>query len=102
MRYEKDKITIILPCHNEGSVLEKCIAGFKMCGFKNILVIDDASKDNTSEVAVRMGAEVIKNNTTAGYSITLLKGIYYAKTNIVFVCMPDDINLNEENLTEFI
>ncbi len=103
MKYDKDEITIILPCFNEEPLLAKIIDNFKKMGFNNILVIDDASIDNTNKVAQSADVDVIKNSILLGYSMSLLKGLYHVKTKTVFICSAfDNIVFHDNNLTEFI
>lgn len=57
----------ILPSHNVGAILEKTIAAIPTNTFEGILVVDDHSSDNTSEVAHRLGLEVLRHPENRGY-----------------------------------
>lgn len=46
---------IILPAYNEGKVIAQVIASLKKEGFKNIIVVDDGSTDETFEKAKKSG-----------------------------------------------
>jgi len=48
---QQDKIYIVIPAFNEAAVLPDVIKGIKKEGFKNIIVVDDGSSDNTFEIA---------------------------------------------------
>lgn len=44
---ESSKTYIVLPAYNEGKVIKKVIKDIQKEGYKNIIVIDDGSSDNT-------------------------------------------------------
>lgn len=53
------KIGVVIPAFNEERNLEHLLIKLKKSGFKNILVVDGKSTDQTVEVAERMGTSVI-------------------------------------------
>ncbi len=70
------KITLIVPCHNEEKGIGKVIDGLpreklKKAGFNvEVLVIDNNSKDKTSEIAKKKGARVLpESNQGKGNAI---------------------------------
>lgn len=70
------KVCIIIPAFNEELSIGKVI--FQSKKFGDIVVINDGSKDRTSEVSKLHGAVVINNEVNMGYDKTILKGISYA------------------------
>ena len=50
-------VLIVIPAFNEGKVIRKVIKNIKKEGFYNILVVDDASTDNTRLEAEKGGAK---------------------------------------------
>lgn len=55
------RITVIIPAHNEGPRIATCIDSVlaaRFAGRKEIIVVDDGSKDNTAAVVKRYGARV--------------------------------------------
>jgi len=74
-----NKVLIILPAFNEGKVIGKVITSVRKEGFKNILVVDDSSKDNTSETAEKAGAIVLRHSINRGAGATTLTGLTYAR-----------------------
>ena len=44
-----------------------------------VVVVDDASRDNTAEVALRSGATVLKHSRNMGVGATMITGIEYAQ-----------------------
>lgn len=55
----KPPISIIIPAHNEETVIKRCLASLLTSSYKNyeIIVVDDASKDNTKKVVKAFIAE---------------------------------------------
>lgn len=89
---EKNKILIVLPAFNEGEVIKKVILDIKKEGYKNILIIDDCSNDNTGDVARKAGAIVLKHVINRGAGAATNTGLIYAKENSydVVVFMDSD------------
>ena len=50
--------SIIVPCHNEAEALPKVLKGIDFTTFE-VIVVDNASTDTTSQVAENLGAKVI-------------------------------------------
>lgn len=76
-----DKILIILPAFNEGKIISQVISKIKKEGFKDILVIDDCSLDNTSREAKLGGAKVLRHVINRGAGAATSTGLEFAKLN---------------------
>jgi glycosyltransferase involved in cell wall biosynthesis len=63
----KLKVIIVMPAFNVAPVLAKTVAAIPPDSYDEILVIDDASTDSTSDVGVHLGASVIKHPRNKGY-----------------------------------
>lgn len=72
------KIFIVIPAYNEGKMIGKVIEDIKKEGFKNIIVVDDGSTDNTFAVA-KKGAIVIKHMFNCGKGAAVKTGMELAK-----------------------
>ncbi len=83
-------ISIVLPAFNEeasiGVLLEK-LAALNL--EKEIIVVDDCSKDRTSEIALKYGCKVIKNPINIGNGYTVKKGIQNASGEIIVLMDAD-------------
>jgi len=56
-------LTVIIPCHNEGTTIAAVIKSIKKSiSYADILVIDNASTDNTSEVARKFKVDVVSEH----------------------------------------
>jgi hypothetical protein len=70
---------VLIPAFNEGKNLREVISGIRQsCPEADILVINDGSLDNTSEAAIKAGAEVINLSFKLGYGAALQTGFKYA------------------------
>ena len=70
----KGNIVVVIPAHNEAkNIAEVIFHAKKYC--KNIIVVDDGSKDGTAQVAKKMGVEVIiKHKINQGKGAALRTG----------------------------
>ncbi|WP_417836239.1 glycosyltransferase [Thalassospira tepidiphila] len=58
--YERARVAILLPCYNESKAISHVISAFReIVPSAQIVVIDNASVDDTSEKAIAAGASVI-------------------------------------------
>ena len=101
MQKKDELISIIIPAYNEaesiGLVVLEVIKGFKGKNFE-ILVIDDGSKDLTSEMAKKNGATVIRHSRNKGYGASLKAGIRNAHGNWVLFMDADGQHRSEDAL----
>ena len=75
------KTLIALPAYNEAKVIGGVIENIKKEGYKNILVVDDASKDSTSYTAKKAGAIVLRHVINRGAGAATMTAIEYARDN---------------------
>lgn len=83
--YRKQKLTVILPCRNEGSHLAKVIKKIPKV-VDEIIVVSNKSTDNTVEVAKKLGVKVIEDNRTLGgigYGYAHMSGIKAATGDLI-------------------
>lgn len=68
----KPRILILIPAYNESERVATVIKAARAYG--PVLVVDDGSKDQTSEVAKAAGAEVIRQEPNQGKGAALIRG----------------------------
>jgi len=73
---QKD-VWIVIPAFNEGQMIQSVIEQVRTM-FPNIVVIDDASKDETSNAARNAGATVLTHPFNLGQGAALQTGIEFA------------------------
>lgn len=90
-------ISVIIPAHNCGSQLAQCLSALKATkdSGTEIVVVDDASTDDTIAVAEQYGAKVIRMEINKGPAAARNRGVKAAKGNILFfidadVCVASD------------
>ena len=62
------KVVVVLPAYNAAKTLEKTYREIDFNVVDAVILVDDASKDNTVQVAQALGIKyIIKHNTNSGY-----------------------------------
>ena len=72
-------LAIVVPAYNEGSSIESVILGVKKYG--QVIVVNDASSDDTAQIAKNAGAIVINNEINSGYDKAINNGLQAAITH---------------------
>ena len=70
-----------MPSFNEATVLEEAINEIRAEGYKNILVVNDGSTDNTSTLLKRLNVQELKLVLNRGTGAATRAAIHYAKLN---------------------
>ena len=94
------KIVAIIPAYNEEENIVKVIAGVKKY-LKNIIVVDDGSKDNTVEAAKAQNITVLHHIINLGKGAALKTGIEYSDAD-AFILIDADMQHSPEHIPEFI
>ena len=78
---EKKKALIIIPAYNEGATIGTLLDRLKepdISSYADILVMNDASRDNTEEVVRSRGVKTVRHIYNLGYGSGLQLGYKYA------------------------
>jgi len=99
----KMKIMAVIPCYNEGRFIGSVVLKTKKY-VDNVLVVDDGSCDETSEIAKLAGAQVIRHECNMGKGIALNTGINKAKEldADVLVLLDGDYQHNPDEIPSLI
>ena len=73
----RSSLAIIIPAKNEAKTIGRVIK--QAIKYGSVIVIDDASQDNTYEVSKTHGAKVIRNERNLFYDESLNRGFKFAK-----------------------
>ncbi len=76
-----NKTFIIIPAYNEEKSIANVVKELKQNNYKNIIVIDDGSEDNTFKEAKKGNITVLKHILNRGQGAALKTGIDYALSN---------------------
>lgn len=84
-------ITVIIPVYNGGHFLERCLAGLRASTYPDfeLIVADDASTDDSSAIARRYGARVIRMPRQSGPGAARNAAVKAARGEIVFFVDAD-------------
>jgi glycosyltransferase involved in cell wall biosynthesis len=63
----RQKTIAVMPAYNAARTLERTVADIPPGSVDEILVVDDCSRDNTVEIAERLGLTVIRHEKNLGY-----------------------------------
>ncbi len=87
-------LSIIIPVYNEEKILGEVLDNVKkLIALKNyeaeIIVVDDGSKDKTSEIAGLKGVHVLRHEKNRGYGAALKTGIQASENEIIAILDGD-------------
>jgi glycosyltransferase involved in cell wall biosynthesis len=85
--YKGQAITIIIPCLNEEQGIEKVLRAMPEF-VDEVIVVDNASTDRTSEVAESLGAKVIREDVR-GYGRAYKRGFAVASGDLIITLDGD-------------
>lgn len=87
------RLSIIVPVYNNPQDLQEClsalIAASSSCPGSEIIVVDDASTDETPAVAARMGVSVLRLAQNSGHGVARNHGARQARGDILFFVDAD-------------
>ena len=85
------KNSVIIPVHNSASYLKSCLAGLRQSTFSeyDCIVVDDASTDDSAEVAASFDCRVIRLSTNQGPSIARNQAARETQGDILFFIDAD-------------
>jgi len=61
------KIVVVMPAYNAARTLEACVGDVPREWVDEIILVDDASRDDTVEIAHRLGLAVLRHHSNRGY-----------------------------------
>jgi glycosyltransferase involved in cell wall biosynthesis len=85
--YKSQSITVIIPCLNEEQGIERVLRAMPEF-VDEVIVVDNASTDRTSEVALSLGAKVIREDVR-GYGRAYKRG-FAAATGDLIITLDGD------------
>lgn len=99
---DRPRLVIVIPAHNEAVAIGKVISGARQFG--TVVVVDDASTDQTAATALEQGADVVRLGVNEGYDGALEAGVRRAKALncAVFITMDADGQHNPDSIPEFL
>lgn len=77
MPVDANRVWVVIPAYNEEAMILEVVEAVK-CLFPHVVVIDDASTDQTSDMAKSAGAHVLRHPINLGQGAALQTGFDYA------------------------
>jgi glycosyltransferase involved in cell wall biosynthesis len=72
-------VWIVVPAFNEATVIGDVITDVRSV-FDHVVCVDDGSRDDTDEVALRAGAHVVRHPVNLGQGAAIQTGVEYARS----------------------
>ena len=72
-------VWIVVPAFNEASIIGDVIADVRSV-FDHVVCVDDGSRDDTGDVALRAGAHVVRHPVNLGQGAAIQTGVEYARS----------------------
>ena len=89
---ENDLISVIIPVKNGSNYLQEALDGLKKQDMNiEIIVVDDGSTDNTSQIAEKYGCKIVKHEETKGQVVAKNSGLKVATGKYVMFHDHDDV-----------
>lgn len=91
----KHRVAIVLPAYNESERIIKTIESLKRILKENVIddyeliVVDDGSSDNTSELAEQSGAKVVKRSSNSGKGAAIREGMLASDSRAIIFTDAD-------------
>jgi N-acetylglucosaminyl-diphospho-decaprenol L-rhamnosyltransferase len=82
------RITAIIVTHDSAGVLEKCLTALRQQN-ATLIVVDNASNDDSVAIAEKAGALVLRNEHNQGFGRAMNLGLSKASTDLVLFINPD-------------
>lgn len=83
-------VSIVIPAYNEADVIGGVVAGLKAAArWREIIVVDDGSRDATSATATSAGAVVVRHPYNKGNGAAVKTGIRHATGEFVLIIDGD-------------
>jgi glycosyltransferase involved in cell wall biosynthesis len=84
-----ERTSVIVPCRDESAAVGAVVAGLRAAGARDVIVVDNGSRDETATVAARAGARVVREERP-GYGWACLAGVRAAPDAEIVAFMDGD------------
>ena len=97
-----DHVAVVIPCYNEAATIAKVVADFRrVLPGARVIVVDNASSDDTSAIAEDAGAHVL-SESRRGKGFALLHGFRAARTARYVIMVDGDDTYPAEDAVKLI
>lgn len=88
MSRDEAGLEAVVVTHDSAEALPACLAALRSNGVP-VIVVDNASRDGSAEIAARNGARVIRNARNEGYGRANNRGVGSAEAASILIINPD-------------
>lgn len=97
------RVSAVVPAHNEAERINNVLDVLTTYNdFREVIVVDDGSDDNTIDIVKKYGVKYVKLNQNNGKGTAMNKGVDIAKGDVIFFCDADIIGLNHKIISEIV
>ena len=90
MDIDKNEVFVVIPGYNEEKRVGPVIRSVLSKGYRNIIFVDDGSKDDSRRIAKDAGATVLRHDINMGKGVAAKTGCDYAlKKGAKIICLMD-------------
>ncbi|MBO0697748.1 MAG: glycosyltransferase family 2 protein [Zavarzinella sp.] len=75
---DTEDVWVVIAAYNEGRRLAATLSGLAGHGYRNVVVVDDGSRDDTAQVARSHGVWVLRHTINLGQGAALQTGLTFA------------------------
>lgn len=87
--YQGLRISVVIPAYNEAATIGSVVNDFRSCGIADeVLVVDNASRDDTGNLAAAAGARVVREGAP-GYGSACRRGFDEASGDVLVLTEAD-------------
>lgn len=92
LTFDSKKLTIVIACYNGQDVISNTLKdALKQVKANQIIVVSDASTDNTVQIAKKFGVKVIENERNLNKGFSISRAMQYVKTPYVLILDDDTL-----------
>lgn len=101
-------ISVVIPAYNAAATLDECLRAIGRSDYADheVIVVDDASTDDSGDIAIRYGCRIVRMKENVGAAVSKNAGARDARGNIVLftdadvLLRPDTLSLVAEVLDD--
>ncbi len=96
-------VTAIVPTYNEAERISRVLDVLTTYpNFKEIIVVDDGSTDETSAIVARYAVRYVKNEINQGKGYSMDRGVELTESDVIFFCDADISGLMHHVIDEIV
>lgn len=95
------KISVVIAAYNEETRISEVLKVVEHHPLiDEVIVVNDGSKDNTSEVVKKFDVKLVENEHNMGKTLTVKRGISLAKNDLIMMLDADLMGLESDSITK--